>query len=132
MPHFRTLPAKAQPFVPLRAAGSVCGNVDIISGQFLSGGVGIAAGCLFETFFVNHFIGTHPAKNASKLNVQFGFWNFSDNCKSKAVKSFKLLAIWNLLFLATYDQTIKRIAVNDVYTHQRFVHSLIPILKSRC
>ena len=31
------LPAKAQPFVLLRAAGSVTENVEIISGQFLSG-----------------------------------------------------------------------------------------------
>ena len=46
-----------------------------LRGNFLSDG----AGCRFETFFVNHFIGTHPAKSTSKLNIWFGFRNFSDN-----------------------------------------------------
>ena len=46
-----------------------------LRGNFLSDG----AGCRFETFFVNHFIGTYPAKSSSKLNIWFGFWNFFDN-----------------------------------------------------
>ena len=62
---------------PLRFGGKIVllgiGGQQVIDHRF------DGAGCLFETSFVNHFIGTHPAKSASKLDVRFGFWNFSDN-----------------------------------------------------